>query len=568
MAVPCRFVAWLFLLLPLPLYSQQYPTNLLAGLQWRDVGPMRGGRSYAVAGNAAQPDTFYTGSVGGGVWKTENAGRTWFPIADDPSTGIPIGSIGAIAVAPSDPNIVYVGTGEPDIRSQHSYGIGLFKSNDGGKTWRSIGLAATRQIGRIVVDPTDPNRLYVAALGHVYKKNSERGVYRSTDGGAHWEKILWNARDPENVGAVDLALDTQHPRTIYASLWATRRPPWAVYAPSNMPGGGLYKSTDGGDSWHQLSGGLPVDDYVGKIGIAVAPSNSNRLYAVVDDLGTAIARPIRGGGGNDANTPKPSGGIYRSDDGGATWTLANQEQRLWSRGWYFGQITVDPENPDRAYDINTATYMTLDAGKTWVPVKGAPGGDDYHQLWINPQHGNRMVLSSDQGTVVSVDGAKSWSTWYNQPTAEIYHIAASNGYPYRLYGAQQDSGAVSVATWSRMGVLSFRDWEPICEAGESSTVVPDPKDANLLYGNRRPALQHGDKCIGASRWRTARSRPQRSQPSDLDLASGLLGGRRCALLREPVCLPLTRPRQNVDEDQSRSHATESRSTQDTRPRNG
>ncbi|MGA9464536.1 MAG: hypothetical protein WBV28_17240, partial [Terracidiphilus sp.] len=483
MAVPCRFVAWLFLLLPLPLYSQQYPTNLLAGLKWRDVGPMRGGRSYAVAGNAAQPDTFYTGSVGGGVWKTENAGRTWIPIADDPSTGIPIGSIGAIAVAPSDPNIVYVGTGEPDIRSQHSYGIGLFKSNDGGKTWRSIGLAATRQIGRIVVDPTDPNRLYVAALGHVYKKNSERGVYRSTDGGAHWEKILWNARDPENVGAVDLALDTQHPRTIYASLWATRRPPWAVYAPSNMPGGGLYKSTDGGDSWHQLSGGLPVDDYVGKIGIAVAPSNSNRLYAVVDDLGTAIARPIRGGGGNDANTPKPSGGIYRSDDGGATWTLANQEQRLWSRGWYFGQITVDPENPDRAYDINTATYMTLDAGKTWVPVKGAPGGDDYHQLWINPQHGNRMVLSSDQGTVVSVDGAKSWSTWYNQPTAEIYHIAASNGYPYRLYGAQQDSGAVSVATWSRMGVLSFRDWEPICEAGESSTVVPDPKDANLLYGN-------------------------------------------------------------------------------------
>ena len=483
MAIPCRFVAWLFLLLAPPLYAQQYPTNLLSGLKWRDVGPMRGGRSYAVAGNAAQPDTFYTGSVGGGVWKTENAGRTWIPIADDPSTGIPIGSIGAIAVAPSDPNIVYVGTGEPDIRSQHSYGIGLFKSNDGGKTWRSIGLAATRQIGRIVVDPTDPNRLYVAALGHVYKKNSERGVYRSTDGGAHWEKILWNARDPENVGAVDLALDTQHPRTIYASLWATRRPPWAVYAPSNMPGGGLYKSTDGGDSWHQLSGGLPVDDYVGKIGIAVAPSNSNRLYAVVDDLGTAIARSIRGGGGNDANAPKPSGGIYRSDDGGATWTLTNQEQRLWSRGWYFGQITVDPENPDRAYDINTATYMTLDAGKTWVPVKGAPGGDDYHQLWINPQHGNRMVLSSDQGTVVSVDGAKSWSTWYNQPTAEIYHIAASNGYPYRLYGAQQDSGAVSVATWSRMGVLSFRDWEPICEAGESSTVVPDPKDANLLYGN-------------------------------------------------------------------------------------
>jgi len=482
MAIRRRFAAWLFVLFAMPLAAQQYPANLLSGLQWRDVGPMRGGRSYAVAGNADQPDTFYTGSVGGGVWKTENAGRTWFPIADDPATGIPIGSIGAIAVAPSDPNIVYVGTGEPDIRSQHSYGIGLFKSTDAGKSWHSIGLAETRQIGRIVVDPADPNRVYVAALGHVYKANPERGVYRSTDGGAHWEKVLWNAKDPDDVGAVDLALDPLHPSTIYASLWATRRPPWAVYAPSNMPGGGLYKSTDGGDTWHPLSGGLPADDFVGKIGIAVAPSNSNRLYAVVDDLGAAIATPMRGGG-RAANPPKPSGGIYRSDDGGATWTLVNNEQRLWGRGWYFGQIAVDPTNPDRAYDINTATYMTLDAGRTWVPVKGAPGGDDYHQLWIDPRDGNRMALASDQGTVVSVDGAKSWSTWYNQPTAEIYHIAASSGYPYRLYGAQQDSGAVSVATWSRMGVLSFRDWEPICLAGESNTVLPDPEDPFLLYGS-------------------------------------------------------------------------------------
>ena len=481
MAIRGRLAVCSFVLFALPLAAQQYPANLLSGLHWRDVGPMRGGRSYAVAGNAAQPNTFYTGSVGGGVWKTENAGRTWFPIADDPVTGIPIGSIGAIAVAPSDPNIVYVGTGEPDIRSQHSYGIGLFKSTDAGKTWRSIGLAETRQIGRIVIDPADPNRVYVAALGHVYKANPERGVFRSTDGGAHWKRVLWSVKDPENVGAVDLALDPQHPSTIYASLWATRRPPWAVYAPPNMPGGGLYKSTDGGDTWHPLSGGLPADDFVGKIGIAVAPSNLNRLYAVVDDLGTAIARPIRGG--NATNGVKPSGGIYRSDDGGATWTLVNSEQRLWGRGWYFGQIAVDPSNPDRAYDINTATYMTLDAGKTWVPVKGAPGGDDYHQLWIDPRDGNRMALASDQGTVVSVDGAKSWSTWYNQPTAEIYRIAASSGYPYRLYGAQQDSGAVSVATWSRMGVLSFRDWEPICLAGESNTVLPDPKDPFLLYGS-------------------------------------------------------------------------------------
>ena len=325
---------------------------------------MRGGRTYAVAGNVSQPDTYYMGSVGGGVWKTENSGRTWFPIADDPVTGIPIGSIGAIAVAPSDPNIIYVGTGEPDIRSQHSYGIGLFKSTDAGTTWRSIGLSETRQIGKIVVDPADPNRVYVAALGHVYKANPERSVYRSTDGGAHWKKILASAKDPDDVGAVDLGLDPKHPRTIYASLWATRRPPWSVYAPSNMPGGGLYKSTDGGDTWHQL-GGLPTDDFVGKIGIAVAPSNSNRLYAVVDDLGTAIARPIRGSSAAQAaSAPKPSGGIYISDDAGVTWRLVNNEQRLWGRGWYFGQITVDPANPDRAYDINTATYMTLDAGKT------------------------------------------------------------------------------------------------------------------------------------------------------------------------------------------------------------
>ena len=467
----------------IPSLAQQYSAGLLAGFSWRDVGPMRGGRTYAVAGNASLPDTFYMGSVGGGVWKTENSGRTWFPIADDPETGIPIGSIGAIAVAPSNPDVIYVGTGEPDIRSQHSYGIGVFKSTDAGKTWRFIGLAATRQIGKIVVDPADPDRVYVAALGHVYKANPERGVYRSTDGGAHWTKVLADTKSPENVGAVDLALDPQHPRTLYASLWATRRPPWAVYAPPNMPGGGLYKSTDGGETWQKLTNGLPTDDFVGKIGVAVAPSNPNRVYAVVDDLGTAIAPSFRAPAPKGPDAAKPAGGIYVSDDAGGTWRLANQERRLWGRGWYFGQITVDPVNADRAYDVNTATYMTLDAGKTWVPVKGAPGGDDYHQLWINPRDGNRMVLSSDQGTVVSVDGAKTWSTWYNQPTAQIYHVAADNRFPYWLYGAQQDSGAVGVTTWSRMGTLDSRNWEPTCLAGESDTVVPDPKDGNLLYGS-------------------------------------------------------------------------------------
>ncbi len=465
-----------------PATAAQYPADLLGGLQWRDVGPMRGGRSYAVAGNAGQPDTFYMGSVGGGVWKTVNAGRTWFPIADG---GIPIGSIGAIAVAPSDPNTVYVGTGEPDIRSQHSYGIGVYKSTDAGKTWKAIGLEDSRQIGRIVVAPTDPNLVYVAALGHVYDANPTRGVYRSADGGVHWKKVLNNPALPDDVGAVDLALDPAHPHTVYASLWGTRRPPWSVYAPSNLPGGGLYKSTDGGDTWTKLGGGLPSDNFVGKIGMAVSPSNPNRLWAVVDDLGAAIAKPPRGAGGIPA-APPPStgGGVYTSDDAGATWKLVNNEQRLWGRGWYFESVAVDPVNPDRAYVINTGTYETTDGGKTFVPVKGSPGGDDDHQMWINPRDGNRMVLSTDQGTVVSVDGAQTWSSWYNQPTAQIYHLAASNDWPYHLYGAQQDSGAVGVDTWSPFGLLDFRDWEPLCLAGESDMVVPDPdpKRARVLYG--------------------------------------------------------------------------------------
>ena len=492
----------------------QYPNSLLSGLHWRDVGPMRGGRSFAVAGNANQPDTFYFGSVGGGVWKTENAGHTWFPISDE---GIPIGSIGAIAVAPSNANVVYVGTGEPDIRSQHSYGNGMYKSMDAGKTWTHIGLEATRQIGRVVVDPANPNRVYVAALGHVYDANPDRGLYRSTDGGATWKKILFKTNDPDDVGAIDVAMDPKNPRVLYASLWATRRPPWSVYAPTNLPGGGLYKSTDGGDTWEQLTGGLPNDEFVGKIGIAVSSSNPNRLWAVVDDLGSGIARGAGGGGGRGAAAAAPAastggapaappaggrrggsgagpstgGGVYISDDAGATWNLVNSENRLWGRGWYFEAVTVDPTNPDRAYVINTATYMTTDAGKTFIPVKGAPGGDDYHQLWINPKDGNRMVLSSDQGTVVSVDGARSWSTWYNQPTAQIYHVAADNRFPYWLYGAQQDSGGVGVSTWSRMGVLSFRNWEPTCLAGESNTVLPDPKDGNILYG---PPSGGGGRC--------------------------------------------------------------------------
>jgi photosystem II stability/assembly factor-like uncharacterized protein len=481
----------------------QYPDNLLAGLKWRDVGPMRGGRTYGVAGHASQPDTFYMGSVGGGVWKTENSGRTWFPISDSTSTGggIPIGSIGAIAVAPSNANIVYVGTGEPDIRSQNSYGIGMFKSTDTGKTWSHIGLNNTQHIGRVAVDPTNPNRVYVAALGQIYGPNPDRGLYRTTDGGTTWKKILFKNEDPDNVGAIDVAIDPKNPRVVYAALWATRRPPWSVYAPANMPGGGLYKSTDGGDTWKQVTGGLPNDQFVGKIGIAISPSNPNRLWAVVDHLGGGFPapRPARGpDGARPEERAVGKGGVYMSDDAGASWKLVNSENRLWGRGWYFSGVAVDPANPDRVYVINTATYVSTDAGKTFTPIKGAPGGDDYHQMWINPRDGNRLVLSSDQGTVVSVDAGKTWSTWYNQPTAQIYHVSADNRFPYWLYGAQQDSGGVGVSTWSREGVLSFRNWEPTCLAGESATVLPDPKDGNILYGVEAAGMGRCDQNLNVT----------------------------------------------------------------------
>lgn len=448
--------------------SSSIPLSLLSGsggLRWRDIGPQRGGRSVGVAGAPSQPDTFYFGSVGGGVWKTENSGRTWTPIFD----AEPVQSIGAIAVAPSDPNVIYVGTGEADIRSQTSYGNGMYKSTDAGKTWQHIGLDDTRRIGRIVVDPADPNRVYVAALGHAYEANPDRGVFRSTDGGASWQKILYHGPD---VGAIDLSLDPQNPQNIFASLWATRRPPWAVYAPSNMPGSGLFKSTDGGDHWTQLTHGLPADGAVGKIGIAVSPSDANRVWAVVDDLSDHGAH----------------GGVYISDDAGANWRQVSHERRLWGRGWYFEAITVDPKDPHKAYIMNTSTYASTDDGATWTPIKGAPGGDDYHQLWVNPRDPNRMALSSDQGTVISVDDGRTWSTWYNQPTAEIYQVSADNRWPWWVYGPQQDSGAVGVETWSNRGTITFRNWLPICTGGESGMVVPLPADGNVLFG------ENGQRC--------------------------------------------------------------------------
>jgi photosystem II stability/assembly factor-like uncharacterized protein len=433
--------------------QERFPQSLYSGLRWRLVGPFRGGRVNAVSGVPGRPNTFYYGSVCGGVWKSTNAGRTWTPAFD----GQPVASIGAIAVAPSNPDIVYIGTGESDMRDSISFGDGMYKSADAGRTWKHIGLEKTRQIARVAVDPRNPNIVFVAALGHAYGPSPDRGVYRSRDGGATWQQVLFKG---EGVGAVDLAIDPANPQVVYAALWATRRPPWYVYAPSVGPGGGLFKSTDGGMTWKQLQGGLPSENFA-RSGIAVAPAHPTRVYAVID---------------------AKDGGCYRSEDAGTTWIRVSGENRLWGRGWYFGKVAVDPKDADVVYVSNTALYRSADGGKSWTPIKGAPGGDDYHQLWISPEDTKRMIVASDQGAVVTVDGAETWSSWYNQSTAQLYHVAADFRFPSWLTGAQQDSGPVGVPVRSPHSVISMHDWTGIGAGGENGYTAPDPLHPEILYG--------------------------------------------------------------------------------------
>ena len=437
----------------LPIAAQPFDPSLFSEMRWRLAGPFRGGRVLAVTGVPGQPNRFYFGAVGGGVWKSENAGRTWEPIFD----GQPVASTGAIAVAPSDPRVLYVGSGEADMRSDISYGNGMYRSSDGGKTWARIGLEGTRQIGRVVVDPRDANLVYVAALGHAYGPNPERGVFRSKDGGRSWSRVLFQ---DENTGAIDLALDPSNPRTILAALWQTRRPPWNTYPPSNGPGSGLYRSDDGGDTWKPVSGGFPSEK-LGRIGVAFAPSDPRRVYALVD---------------------AKEGGLYASGDGGATWARASADRRIWERGWYFGGVTVDPKDPNTVYACDVTLYRSTDGGKTFLPLKGAPGGDDYHQLWIDPTDSRRMVLGTDQGAVVSVDGAKTWSSWYNQPTAQFYHVATDDRFPYWIYGAQQDSGAAATPSRTDYSSITLRDWRPIAVGGENGYIAPDPANAEVVFG--------------------------------------------------------------------------------------
>jgi photosystem II stability/assembly factor-like uncharacterized protein len=438
----------------LPDAAQKFGQKFFGEMHWRMIGPFRAGRSLAVTGVRGQPDLYYFGSVNGGVWKTNDAGRTWNPIFD----AEPVGSIGAIAVAPSNANVIYVGSGEADMRSSISYGNGMYKSTDAGKTWTHIGLEDSRQIARIVVDPDDTEKVFVAALGHAYGPNKERGVFRSNDGGKSWQQVLFK---DENTGAIDLAMEPGNPKNMYAALLQTRRPPWSIYPPSKGPGTGLYRSKDAGDHWELLTGhGLPSEE-LGRTGIAFAPSNPKRIYLIAD---------------------AKEGGLYRSDDGGENWARVSKDPRIWGRGWYFCEVSVDSKDPDTVYVPNTSTYRSRDGGKTFAAIKGAPGGDDYHQLWIDPDNPQRMILGCDQGVIVTRNGGETWSSWYNQATGQFYHVAADNRFPYWVYGAQQDSGAAATPSRSNWRALNFQDWRPMEAGGESDYVAPDPANPGIIYG--------------------------------------------------------------------------------------
>ncbi len=445
------------LFLTVSLAAQQYDPSMYQELRWRMIGPFRGGRTVAISGIPGQQNVFYMAPNNGGVWKSTDFGRTWNPIFDDQ----PSQSIGALAVAPSNPNTIYVGSGEGLRRPDLSVGDGMYKSTDAGKTWQHLGLREAQQIASIIVDPKDPNRLFVAAQGHPYGPNSERGIFRSLDGGQTFQKIFYK---DENVGGMDLVFDPRDSQVIFASMWSSRRPPWTTGGGYSGPGSGLYKSTDGGNTWQQLTKGLPgAAEGIGRIGPTVSPSDPERMYAWV-------------------NATKGSG-IYRSDDAGESWQQVNNEERIYGRGDDFGCVRVDPKNKDVIYVANTSTYRSTDAGKNFTAIKGAPGGDDYHTIWINPENPDIIAIAVDQGATISVNGGQTWSSWYNQPTAQFYHVITDNEFPYWVYGGQQESGSVGTASRSDFGEITFRDWTTL-GVEEYGYVAPDPLHPNLIYGGK------------------------------------------------------------------------------------
>jgi photosystem II stability/assembly factor-like uncharacterized protein len=463
--------------------------TLFAGMRWRSIGPLRAGRTKAVAGVPGQPYTFYIGVCNGGVWKTTDAGRTWQPIFDDQPTG----SIGWVGVAPSSPETIYVATGEGLPRPDLSTGDGIYKSIDAGRTWTHLGLRDGQQIPKIAIDPHNPDRLFVAVLGHPYGPNEQRGIFRSIDGGRTFQKVLY--RD-ENTGGKDVDIDPSNPDIIYATMWETRQGPWenAVWGGTN---GGIFKSTDGGTTWTQLKQGLP--EGLREAELAIAPSSPNRVYATLSADNGAF--------------------IYRSDDGGETWARATADTRPASR-IEEAVPHVDPKNPDTVFITNIVTWKSTDGGRTWAPFKGAPGGDDYQNLWINPDDPDIMLLVADQGAVVTLNGGETWSSWYNQPTAQFYHVMTDNAFPYRVCGGQQESGSACIASRGNDGQLTFREWHPV-GVEEYGYVAPDPLNPDIVYGgkvtryDRRtgqvsdvgPVAGRGGGAGGGVTYRTVRTQP-------------------------------------------------------------
>lgn len=429
-----------------------FPVNekLFQALQWRGIGPYRGGRALAVAGIPGDPTTFYFGAVAGGVWKTTDGGATWLPLTDQTA----ISSVGAIAVAPSNHSVIYVGSGEAAPRGDMTYGDGVYKSVDGGKTWSNIGLRDSRQIGALIVDPDNADIVLVAAFGHAFGPNKERGVFRTTDGGKSWTKVLY--RD-EQTGAIDVSFDPHDSKIVYAALWQARRQPWNFS--SGGPGSGLYRSTDGGVSWSQLSGnGLPAG-ILGRIHVSVSGADSTRIYAMIEAA---------------------EGGLFRSDDSGAHWRRVNDDGRLSQRAWYFSTILADPRHVDTLYAENTGLFRSTDGGKTFELLPARHG--DHHGLWIDPTNPERIIEASDGGASISFDGGKTWNTQNNQPTAQFYHVSVDDRFPYYVYGAQQDNTSVAIASMDDEGAIVQRDWYDVFQ-GECGFVIADPRDPDIVYGS-------------------------------------------------------------------------------------
>jgi photosystem II stability/assembly factor-like uncharacterized protein len=445
---------------PSPTPAGAIDEKLFKGMQWRQIGPFRGGRALTIEGVPGEPDTYYFGAVAGGVWKTTDGGANWKPLFDKE----PISSIGAIAIAPSDHNVIYAGTGEAAIRGNTTYGTGVFKSIDAGKTWQNVGLKDSRQIGALIVDPRNADVVLVAALGHAFGPNQERGIFRTTDGGKTWTKVL--SKD-ENTGGIDVVFDPHNPNIVFASLWQARRQPW--FFSSGGPGSGLYRSEDNGVTWKHLEGnGLP-DGILGKIGIAVSGADPNRIYAIIE---------------------AKEGGLYRSDDAGQHWSRINEDGRFRQRAWYFSNVYADPKSADTVYLLNTGLFCSVDGGKTFNLLPARHG--DHHGLWIDPQNPTRIGNANDGGVNISTDGGKTWTTQNNQPTAQFYHVAVDNAFPYHIYGAQQDNSSVGIASRTDWGAIGPADWF-VAGGGECGFVVPDPRDWHIIYSNNEGYITRYDK---------------------------------------------------------------------------